>query len=345
MMDIYRRIIENPDPFVIAEIGANHNGDMRLAKKLIRAAKKSGADAVKFQSWSKKSLFTRHFYKQESQFVDKRFGTLLQMVERFSLSKDKHILLKKFCGNEKIIFCSTPFSPKEADMLCELDVPFFKVASMDLNNLKLLEYVACKRKPIVLSTGMGSLGEIKTALNAIYKAGNKEVILMHCVSMYPPDDGAVNLKNIIMLKKTFKIPVGFSDHTIGTSLPLAAIALGAKVIEKHFTVDKTLPGWDHAASAEPGEMKEIVEEGKRIVKALGRCERTLSEAEMKQRKFFRRSIITKRNLKKGKILKEKDIDFKRPGTGIPPNELKHVLGTKVNRDIAIDKLILWEDLL
>lgn len=345
MQHNYKSIVKNPNPFIIAEIGSNHNGDMGLAKKLIRAAKKSGADAAKFQSFTKESLFIKDFYKKENQFVDKKFGTLRQMVEKFSLSKEKHMVLKKACRKERITFFSTAFSPAEIDMLCDLGVPFLKVASMDLNNLGFLKYIAGKGKPIILSTGMGSLAEIKTALNVIYKANNKKVVLMHCVSMYPPGDRLVNLKNITLLKKTFKIPVGFSDHTVGTSLSLAAIALGAKVIEKHFTIDKTLPGWDHAVSADPKEMKEIVEEGRRIVKALGSHDRTLSRDEIKQRKSFRRSIVAGKRFEKGEVLMEKDLDFKRPGTGIPPNELKRVLGRKIKKDIEIDKLILWEDLI
>ena len=334
----------NKYPYIIAEIGANHNGDIKLAKEMIDKAKECGCDAVKFQSWSKESLFTKDFYKEKNQFVDKNFGTLEEMVEKFSLSKKEHIVLKEYCDNKKITFCSTPTTPEEVDMLDELKVPFFKVASMDLNNLSFLKYIAEKGKTIILSTGMGSLAEIETALNTIYETGNEEVILLHCIAVYPPDDKIINLRNIEMLNKTFSIPVGFSDHTIGTSIPLAAITLGAKVIEKHFTLDKTLPGWDHAVSANPEEMKLIVEEGKRIVTALGEYRRVVSEKEMKQRESFRRSIITKRNIKKEEILREEDLYFKRPGTGIRPDEVKYILGRKVNKDIDEDELIKWEDL-
>ncbi|MBA7557814.1 N,N'-diacetyllegionaminic acid synthase [subsurface metagenome] len=192
---------------------------------------------------------------------------------------------------------------------------------------------------------MGTLAEIETALNDIYKTGNKEVILFHCIAIYPPDDKIINLRNIEMLNKTFSIPVGFSDHTIGISIPLAAITLGAKVIEKHFTLDKTLPGWDHAVSANPEEMKVIVEEGKRIVTALGEHRRVFSEQEKKQRESFRRSVVTKRKIKEGEFLQKKDLDFKRPGIGIRPDEVKYILGRKVNKDIDEDELIKWEDLI
>ena len=344
MNEFYNKLVNREYPYIIAEIGANHNGDIKLAKKMIDKAKECGCDAVKFQSWSKESLFTKGFYKGKNQFVDEKFGTLKEMVEKFSLSKKEHIVLKEYCNNKKITFCSTPTTPEEADMLDELEVPFFKVSSMDLNNLSFLKYIAEKSKAIILSTGMGSLAEIETALNTIYKVGNKEVILLHCIAIYPPDDTIMNLRNIEMLSKTFNIPIGFSDHTIGTSIPLAAITLGVKVIEKHFTLDKALPGWDHAVSANPDEMKIIVEEGKRIIRALGKYNRVISKAEINQRNSFRRSIVSKKKLKKGEVIKESKLNYKRPGTGIRPNEIKYILGRKVNKDINADELIKWEDL-
>lgn len=344
MSEFYNKLVNREYPYIIAEIGANHNGDLELAKKMIDKAKECGCDAVKFQSWTKYSLFTKNFYKKQNKFTDKNFGTLEEMVEKFSLSKEEHIILKEYCDNKKITFCSTPTTFKEVDMLDELKVPFFKVASSDLNNLSFMKYIAKKGKTIILSTGMGSLAEIETALNIIYETGNKEVILFHCIAIYPPDDKIINLRNIEMLNKTFSIPVGFSDHTIGTSIPLAAITLGAKVIEKHFTLDKTLPGWDHAVSANPEEMKVIIEEGKRIVTSLGEYRRVVSEQEKKQIESFRRSVVTKRNIKEGEILQKENLDFKRPGTGIRPDEIKYILGRKVNKDIDEDELIKWEDL-
>jgi len=342
--DFYQNIIERKDPYIIADIGANHNGDIELAEEMVDKLAELGCDAAKFQSWSKESLFVKSFYKEKSKFVDEKFGTLEQMVEKFSLSRDDLIVLNEHCNSRNITFCSSAFSIEEVDLLDELNVPFFKVASMDLNNLPFLKYAASKRKPIVLSTGMGSLAEIETALNTIYKAGNREVILLHCVSIYPPKDELVNLKNIVMLGDIFNVPVGFSDHTIGTSISLAAVALGAKIIEKHFTLDKNMPGWDHKVSADPEEMNMIIKESKRIRVALGKYQRIVSDAEMEQRKSFRRSIVTKRDLKSGDILTEKDLDYKRPGTGINPNEWKYVLGRKVNKNINKDELIRWEDL-
>lgn len=343
-IDFYRHIRKTTKPFIIAEIGANHNGDMRLAKKLIRAAKACGADAVKFQSWSKESLFAKSFYKENSEFVEEHFGTLEQAMEWLSLDKSKHIYLKKYCKKVGIIFSSTPFSRQEIDLLDHLKVPFFKIASMDINNIPLLEHVAAKKKPIILSTGMASIVEIKTALDVIYRRRNKKVILLHCVALYPPKDENINLRNITMFQEIFNIPVGFSDHTLGTSLALAAISLGAKVIEKHFTIDKTMPGWDHAISADPKELKNIVIEGRRVQKALGKYKRVVLEDEINQRKIFRRSIIAKVDLTKHEIISIDNIDCKRPGYGISPAKLQQVIGKRLRRDISAGELISWRSL-
>ena len=342
--NFYQKITKSKYPYIIADIGANHNGDMELAKKMIDELTQIKCNAAKFQSWNKNSLFTKGFYKEKSQFMDETFGTLEQMVEKFSISKDDHITLKKYCDWKKITFCSSSFSFTEVDMLDELGVPFFKIASMDLNNINLLKYIARKRKPIILSTGMGTLSEIDNALNAIFQAGNNEVIILHCISIYPPDDSIVNLKNIIMLKDTFGLPVGFSDHTIGTAIPLAAIAMGAKVIEKHFTIDKDLPGWDHKVSADPKEMEIIIKDGKRIIDALGSYRRNVSCKELEQRKNFRRSIVINKNMSKGELIKETDIEFKRPGMGIRSDEYIYVLGRILKRDISADEVLHWGDL-
>jgi N-acetylneuraminate synthase len=336
MNNFFEEILIGKYPFIVAEIGANHNGNVELAKRLIDEAVNCGFSSVKFQSWSAESLYTKKFYKENKD--------QLEVIKKYSLSKEDHLILNDYCKRKNIIFFSTPFSPDEVDMLYAMDVPFFKVASMDLNNLPFLKYIATKGKPIILSTGMGSLGEIEEAINTIYETGNKEIILLHCISIYPPDDSIINLRNILMLRETFGLPVGFSDHTLGVSIPLAAIALGAKLIEKHFTLDKTLPGWDHVVSANPEEMRIIVQEGKRIIDALGKYKRSLSNVEIEKRKAFRRSVITSRPLKKGEIIREEDLIFKRPGTGIKPNEIKYILGRKVKRDISEDEIIVWEDL-
>ena len=344
MSEFYNQILDLEFPFIIADIGSNHNGDMNLAKKMIDELDEIGCDVAKFQSWTKETLWIKSFYKDDSLGLDKDFGTFEEMVERFSINRENHDLLSEYCSYKNIIFSSTPFSYHEADMLCELDVPFFKIASMDLNNLGFLEYVAKLGKPIVLSTGMGSLNEIDRAVNRINSAGNKELILLHCIAIYPPKDDIINLNNIRMLKDTFNLPVGFSDHTKGTSITLAAIAMGAKIIEKHYTLNKKMAGWDHAISADKKDMRIIIDEGKRIVTSIGNYKRNVSKIEMKQRENFRRSIVLKNYLTKGSIISKNDLDFKRPGIGIKPDEASYIIGRKLKRDKNADELIYWDDI-
>ena len=268
-LDNRKEVYNYCEPYIIAEIGANHNGDMKLAKKMILSAKESGADCVKFQSWTSKSLIAKEEYNRNQVYNDskkKHFGSLKEMVTKYALTEDQHKELKIFCDNHKITFASSPFSSKEAKLLNDLDVPFFKIASMDINYIDFIKEVAGYQKPIILSTGMATLSEIDKAVKACYEVGNNQVIPLHCISIYPPAYKDIHLNNITMLQKAFGLPIGFSDHTIGTSIPLASTALGACLIEKHFTLDKELPGWDHLISADPDEMKTICEESKKYYK-------------------------------------------------------------------------------
>jgi sialic acid synthase SpsE len=336
-------------PYIIAEIGANHNGDMELAKKMIDLAIDCGVDAVKFQSWTNESVVSEVEFLNNQKYNDspkKHFGSLREMVEKYYLRDFQHYILKEYCDKKGIVFCSTPFSEKEVDLLVDLGVPFFKVASMDINNIRLLKYIAKKNKPVILSTGMSTFSEIESAVRSIEEVGNTEIVLLHCVSIYPPDLKEIHLNNINMLRKMFPMyPIGFSDHTIGVSIPIAAIALGAAVIEKHFTIDKNLPGWDHEVSANPEEMKFIVEQGQAVRLSLGSFERTVSSSEKKQLSKFRRSMVTTHDMFIGDIIKEEDITYKRPGTNIRPDEEKYVIGRKLNKNIKKDGLIDWNDLI
>ncbi|TGK30938.1 polysaccharide biosynthesis protein [Leptospira gomenensis] len=334
------------EPYIIAEIGANHNGDIELAKRMIDSAVSTGADAVKFQSWTPDSLISKEEYDRNQTYNDskkKHFGSLKEMVEAYYLNKEQHYELAEYCKAHDVDFLSTPFSKEEADLLQNLNVPFFKIASMDLNNLELLKYTASFGKTVVLSTGMGSLAEIETAVETIEKQGNSNIVLLHCISIYPPAYEDIHLNNIPMLEKTFGYPVGFSDHTIGTSIPLASVALGACIIEKHFTTDKNLPGWDHEISADPNEMKEICLQSKNIVRSLGSWRRTVSKAEQEKKFKFRRSVVAAKSISKGKKVSLDDFLFKRPGTGISPNEVYSLVGKIVSRDIAEDQVVSWED--
>ena len=334
-------------PYIIAEIGANHNGDMNLAREMILSAKKCGAHAVKFQSWTPSSLISAEEYKKNQKYNDnpkKHWGSLEEMVTRYYLKEEQHAELKEFCHQNNIDFCSTPFSIKEADLLKSLDVPFYKIASMDVNNLRLLKHVASFNKPILISTGMAKLGEIETAIETMVSEGNNQIILLHCISIYPPLNKDINLNNIISLRQNFGFPVGFSDHSIGYSIPLASVALGACVIEKHFTTDKNLPGWDHEISADPMELEIICRESINIQESMGSFKRIISDAEMEKRKKFRRSIVISKDLLAGTILKDADLDFKRPGTGISPDLANSIIGRKLKVDLKSDELLKLSDL-
>lgn len=348
MIKIGKKKIKNyVEPYIIAEIGANHNGDIKLAKQMIDKAIECGADAVKFQSWTPTSLICKEEYDRNQVYTDspkKHFGSLKEMVEKYYLREEEHFELKEYCDLKGVDFCSTPFSKEEVDLLMKLDVPFIKVASMDMNNLELLKYMAKQQKPIILSTGMSTLAEIEKAIEVIEGEGNNQIVLLHCISIYPPAYEDINLNNIPMLEKTFGYPVGFSDHTIGTSIPLAAVTLGSCIIEKHFTLDKDMPGWDHEISADPSELKVICEESKNIVKSLGSFKRIVSKAEKEKLKKFRRSIIIARDMKIGEEIKLEDLEFKRPGIGIRPDEVKYVIGKKLTRDMEKDEILKWEDI-
>ncbi|MCG8409658.1 MAG: N-acetylneuraminate synthase family protein [Bacteroidales bacterium] len=344
-----KEVFNYSEPYIIAEIGANHNGDIELAKKIIDKAKGCGADAVKFQSWTPKSLIAREEYDRNQSYDDgdggkKHFGSLKEMVEKYYLREDQHFELKDYCNEIGIDFCSSPFSKKEVDLLVKLAVPFLKIASMDINNIELLKYAARTKKPIILSTGMASLAEIDNAVKTIEKEGNTQIIILHCISIYPPKYEDIHLNNIKMLQQAFNYPIGFSDHTIGTYIPLASVSLGACVIEKHFTLDKDLPGWDHQISADPHELKEIVEGSKNIQKALGSFTRIVSKDEEQKKLKFRRSIVTARRLEVGDIISYNDLDFKRPGTGVSPDFCEHLIGRKVKSKLDADVLIKLEDL-
>jgi N-acetylneuraminate synthase len=333
-------------PYIIAEIGANHNGDMELARKHIASAAKCGAHAAKFQSWTTKSLICRAEYEANTSYDDspkKHFGSLEEMVERYYLRPDQHHELAGVCEEHGVDFVSTPFSEEEVDLLMELEVPFLKAASMDINNLPLLRYMARTGRPLVLSTGMATLGEIDRALETVAAAGADEVVLLHCISIYPPKNEDIHLRNIPMLHDAFGVPVGLSDHSIGTSVPLAAVALGACLIEKHFTLDKDLEGWDHEISADPAELVEICGQAEVVHAALGNSHRTVSQAELEKRLKFRRSIVAARTLPAGTKLKESDFAYKRPGTGFPPSDVPVLVGRTTARDLDYDHLFTADD--
>jgi N-acetylneuraminate synthase len=342
-----RAIGPGEPPYVIAEIGSNHNGDLDLALRLVDAAHACGADAVKFQSWSKSSLISTAEYARNTRYSgdgDGRSSGLEEEVERYQLTPAQHRELAAYCRRAGVTFLSSVFSPGEVELLDSLEAPAFKIASMDVTHLPLLACVARRGKPVLLSTGMAALGEIERALAVLRAEGAGPVILLHCVSTYPTPAAEVNLRNIPMLARTFETMVGYSDHTLGTAVPLAAVALGACAIEKHFTLDRATPGWDHAISADPADLRALVDGARDVFAALGSGMRVIDAGQLEKRKAFRRRLVAARALSRGTRLSAEDFDFKRPGTGIGPEELRYAIGRTLARDLAADEEVEWADL-
>lgn len=327
--------------FIIAEAGVNHNGSLRLAKELIDAAKVAGADAVKFQTFKSEDLVTDSV--DTAGYQQKKTGKKqkqLKMLKSLELDYSDFIDLKKYCDRKKIIFLSTPHSENALEFLDPL-VPCFKIASGDLTNLPFLEKVAKKKKPVILSTGIATLQETVDAVKVIKNTGNKRIILLHCTTNYPCPLGEVNLKAMETLKHKFGCIVGYSDHTEGLLVPIMAVTLGAKVLEKHFTLDKNLPGPDHKASIETDKLKEMVKTIREVEKALGDGIKKPTKSEGKIKKVIRKSIVANRDIKKGEVFTGENLSVKRPGTGIKPKYLNKILGKTAKEDIRKDELIAW----
>jgi len=331
--------------FIVAEIGVNHNGDVRLAKKLVDAAKDAEVDAVKFQTFKTGETVTRSAEKAEYQkeitgSMEYQYG----MLKKLELTEEDFKELFDYTEKKDIIFLSSPFDKESVDLLDRLSILAFKVASGEITNFPLLEYIAKKGKPIILSTGMSTLGEIEEALEVFRKKGNNKIVLLHCVTSYPTRIEDANLGVIETLRRRFKLPVGFSDHTLGMTIPIAAAALGAVLIEKHFTLDRTLPGPDHRSSLEPDELKGMVRAVREVEKALGDGVKKPTEDEERIKKVVRRSIVAKVEIPEGAVITEAMLDFKRPGTGIEPKNLNEVIGKRAKKDIKSDELITFENL-
>ena len=326
-------------PYIVAEVNSSHNGDFEVAKQMIDAAVDIGCDCVKFQSWSVDSLYSKTYY--DANPISKRF------VKKFSLEPEQLKELSVYCRNKGIEFSSTPYSEEEVDFLVdECNVPFVKVSSMELNNPLFLKYIGNKHVPIVLSTGMSTIEEIEKGISVLEGTGCSQITILHCVSIYPTELETVNLNNILGLRERFgRYPIGFSDHTKGEAAAIAAVSLGAGLIEKHLTLDSKKVGMDNGMATEPEEFKQLVSDCKDICKALGSKERVVNDKEMEQRKNMRRSIVAVRDLKKGSVIEAGDIYAKRPGTGISPDNADCVIGKTACRDIEADTLIMPEDII
>ena len=326
--------------YIIAEAGDNHNGDFNTALKLVDVAKRAGADCVKFQTFVTEEIISK--YAEMAEYQKKNTGkeeSQFEMVKRLELSFDEFRKIKEYCDRVEIQFLSTPFDLKSVDFLNELGVPFFKIPSGEITNYPYLIKIAHTGKPVVMSTGMCEPDEILAAINVLEKNGSGEITLLHCNTEYPTPLKDVNLYAMRTMKKMFGKKVGYSDHTKGIEVPVAAVALGACVIEKHFTLDKNMPGPDHKASLEPDELGRMVKNIRNIEIALGDGVKHVSESERKNIAIARKSIVARRNIQEGEILTEENLAVKRPGTGINPMQWMEVLGTRAVRDFKGDELI------
>jgi N-acetylneuraminate synthase/N,N'-diacetyllegionaminate synthase len=328
--------------FVIAEIGINHNGSSAQAERLIDAAAASGADAVKFTSYRTDHLLipSRERYPKQSDVAESAY----QILRRCELSWENQEKLKKHADRRDILFLSTPFDEESADFLDSLDVPVFKVASSDITHVPLLRHIASKGKPVFLSTGMCFLSEVADAVWALRSAGAKEVLLMHCVSSYPAAPQNMNLRALQTMQSYFELPVGLSDHSEGILLAPVAVALGAVVIEKHFTLDKNAPGPDHKASMDPAEMKEMVQNLRHVESSLGDGRKRPSDAEEESRLFSRRSVVAAVDIRADEKIAPWMLAFKRPGSGLEPRHSEKIIGMTARRNIGKDTILQWEDL-
>lgn len=328
--------------FIIAEAGVNHNGSIELAKKLIDIALEAGADAVKFQTFKTENVVSGCAPKAEyQQKTTSKDETQFEMIKKLELSFSDFNELKAYCDNKGIIFLSTPFDLDSARFLKEIGLEIFKIPSGEITNYLLLREIGSYRKKVILSTGMADLGEIEDALDVLIESGTKreDITVLHCNTEYPTPFEDVNLKAMLTIKYAFKIEVGYSDHTLGIEIPIAAVGLGARVIEKHFTIDRNLPGPDHKASLEPHELKQMVQAIRNIEKALGDGIKKPSKSELKNLQIARKSIVAKRNIKKGEIFTEENLTIKRPGNGISPMRWNEIIGRKAKKDFLEGEII------
>lgn len=327
--------------FIIAEAGVNHNGDINLAKRLIDVAVKAGVDAVKFQTWKTELLVTKNV--TQAKYQTKNTGleeSQFDMLKRLELSYDDFRELKSYCDKKKIMFLSTPDEFESADFLCELQ-DIFKIGSGELTNIPYLRYIGKMNKKIILSTGMGTLGEIEKALNILIDSGTKKenITLLHATTMYPTPMSQVNLNAMITIKKAFNVNIGYSDHTMGIEVPIAAVALGAKIIEKHYTLSRDMEGPDHKASLEPDELEKMVRGIRNIELALGNGEKLPQISEKQNLNVIRKSIVASKVINKGEVLSESNLTVKRVGYGISSSLWDEVIGLSARYDFKINDVI------
>lgn len=328
--------------FIIAEAGVNHNGDMTLAKQLIDGAVAAGVDAVKFQTFKAEKLVTKSAAKAnyQKETTDQE-ETQYEMLKKLELSEAMHVELIKYCEERKIQFISAPFDMESIELLQRLGMETFKIPSGEITNLPYLRAIGKLKKKVILSTGMSEIEEIKQAIYALKAEGTEDITVLHCNTQYPTPMEDVNLKAMQTIQKELNIKVGYSDHTLGIEVPIAAVAMGACVIEKHFTLDKNMPGPDHKASLDCEELAQMVRSIRNIEKALGRSEKKLTPSESKNINIARKSIVAAADIKKGERYTEENLTTKRPGSGISPMKWDEVIGQLANKDYKKDELITW----
>ena len=326
--------------FIIAEAGVNHNGDIKIAKRLIDAAVGAGADAVKFQTFKAENLVCKTAQKAEYQMkTTNQSETQYDMLKKLELTEQMHKELMEYCMKKNILFLSTPFDVERIKLLSGLGMQTFKIPSGEITNLPYLRETAKQQKKVILSTGMSSMDEVKAAVDVLKDSGAKDITLLHCNTQYPTPVPDVNLLAMVKMREELGLPVGYSDHTQGIEIPIAAAALGAVVIEKHFTLDKNMEGPDHKASLEPLELKQMVESIRKTELALGNGIKQASESEKTNVEIVRKSIVAAVNIKKGEKYTEKNLTTKRPGNGINPMRWDEIIGMTSDRDYKTDEMI------
>lgn len=332
--------------FIMLDAGVNHNNDLLRAKELIRSARAGGADAIKFQTYRADEISTKNAPRYWDSTLDTDGGgTQFEMFSRVDdLPKKAYFELKEYAQEQKILFASSPFGMDSARFLKKLDIDFFKIASAEITNYYMIEYIADCGKPIVMSTGAATIGEVEKAIDVIQKGGNRQIALQHCVLSYPCKDEDANLAKMVRLKQIFpEIPIGYSDHTYGGDVSLAAVALGACSIEKHYTIDSRLPDSpDHKFALTSEDLREFVDRCRRVERSIGSYQRWHYAAEEKAHQLARKSLVAVRRIKKGEKITGRAVTCKRPGTGIYPEFRDAVVGRMARRDIEPDELLSWD---
>ncbi|MBN2602734.1 MAG: N-acetylneuraminate synthase [Candidatus Thermoplasmatota archaeon] len=325
--------------FIIAEAGVNHNGKLHIAKKLVDAAVTAGADSVKFQIYTPEQVATKE--ADLAEYARINIGKDIRQIDllkKVSLSYKDFAVLKEYCDKNHIVFLATPHSFDAIDYLDDI-IPAFKFGSGDLTNIPALKHAATKHKPLILGTGMATMIEVKDAIFAIRSTGNKCIVALHCTTNYPCPYDEVNLRAMQTMKKKLPCLIGYSDHTLGITVPIMSVALGAVVLEKHLTLDKNLPGPDHKASLEPAEFRQMVTEIRNAEQAMGKAMKKPTSSEKKILGLVRKSIVAKKFIPKGTVISNEMITMKRPGTGLKPSKINNLIGKKTKRNISEDELL------